>query len=299
MNLKKLVVLALFTTTTIFANAQGVTGCGYKIPPRSLRNNFASVYEARDIVNAMLDTIKWKENFQLQVQNGINNAYATIIRNQRWIVYDNNFLENIDAYAATKWASISIMAHEMGHHRYNHVVSGKGSTIPSEIEADAFSGYVMGRMGAGLDQSVAAIQKIASDRASSTHPAKQDRVAAITKGWNQAKAEKNGGTGTGTGTGNGTGTGTNTGTTDNSWIGLSMQSNQNQTVYLSDDGKQFQAAEVKAGETFVFKFEIYNYGWLRLPYYNGYRTFKLLHGKDYTIILNRRTKNWTLVEVPD
>ncbi|MEI9946334.1 MAG: M48 family metalloprotease [Chitinophagaceae bacterium] len=65
--------------------------------------------------------------FNVREQNGIRNAYATIISQKRWIVYDNNFLEDIDAYAATKWASVSILAHEMGHHYYNHVVSSTGS----------------------------------------------------------------------------------------------------------------------------------------------------------------------------
>jgi hypothetical protein len=68
---------------------------------------------------------------------------------------------------------------------------------------------------------------------------------------------------------------------------------------LSDDGKKYQEAPIKAGEAFVFKFEIYNYGWLRLKYFNGYRIYKLSHGKDYSILWNRRTKNWTVVEVPE
>ncbi|MEO7312957.1 MAG: hypothetical protein ABIX01_21405 [Chitinophagaceae bacterium] len=295
--MKRKIPLYLFSFLVIASAlpAQKANNCGFIIPPRTtLKTNFSSVYEARDIVNTMLDTIQWKENFQLQEQNGINNAYATIIRNRRYIVYDNDFLERVDGFAGTKWASISIMAHEMGHHYYNHVVSAGGSTLPKELEADGFSGYVMNRLGASLDQSLAAMQKIASDKASATHPGKQDRLAAITSGWNKARAEKLGGTNTGNGNG-----GTSTTTSDPNWIGLSMQSNQNQTVYLSDDGKTYQAAEIKAGETFVFKFEIYNYGWLRLPYYNGNRTFKLFHGKDYAIILNRKTKNWTVVEVPD
>ena len=60
-----------------------------------------------------------------------------------------------------------------------------------------------------------------------------------------------------------------------------------------------RVAEIKAGEPFVFKFEIYSYGWLKLPYYSGSRVYKLLHGKDYSILWNRRTKNWTVVEVPE
>ena len=294
-----IICVFLFVQIVVVYSQGGVNSCGWKIPSKSfITSRFSSVYEASDIVNTMLDTIKWKENFVLKEQNGINNAYATIVRNQRYIVYDNDFLENIDAYAATKWASISIMAHEMGHHYYNHVVSAQGSTITKEIEADAFSGYVMNRMGATLAQSEAAMLKIASDKASQTHPGKQDRLAAITRGWNQARAEREGGN-AGNANGSNTGTPSETATGDGSWIGLSMQSAKNETVYLSDDGKTYQPAEIKMGEPFVFKFEVYNYGWLRLPYYNGNRTFKLLHGKDYVIVWNRRTKNWTVTEVPE
>jgi hypothetical protein len=308
-----LIVCCLFSTTAAFS--QQVNSCGFKIPPKSLATKFQSVYEARDILKNMLDTIKWKENFSIREQNGINNAYATIQQNKRWIIYDNDFLENLDTYAATKWASISVLAHEMGHHYYNHVLNGKGSTIPTEIEADGFSGYMMNRLGATLAQSVAAMKTIATDKASTTHPAKADRITSITKGWNMAMNEtKNTGgsgntngnpnTGGGGNTGNpGTGSGsagTNTDpATDPSWIALSFNSTKTETVYLSDDGKTYQPAEIKAGEPFVFKFEVYNYGWLRLPYYNGTRVFKLMHGRDYTIVWNRRTKNLTVVEVPE
>ena len=282
---------------------QKVTGCGFKVPPRSLKGEFSSVYEARDILRSMLEAIQWKENFRIREQNGIRNAYATIINSIRWIVYDNNFLEDIDAYTSTKWSSISVLAHEMGHHYHNHVVTSSGSTPSKELEADNFSGFVMEKLGATLQQSLAAMQAIASDRASATHPAKKDRLNAISNGWNSAS-------GTAGPTPSPTepqppanpttpDPGSTTPANDPSWIGLTMYSNTSETVLLSDDGKNFQQAELKPGEPFVFKFEIYNYGWLRLNYYNGYRTFKLVHGKDYAIIWNRRTNNWTVAEVPE
>jgi hypothetical protein len=317
--------LFLLLSITITSQAQRITGCGFKVPPRSvIKTNFASVYEAKDIINNMLDSIKWKENFNVREENGIRNAYATIIRNARWIIYDNNFLEDIDSYSATKWASISVLAHEMGHHYYNHVISGQGSTPPKEIEADAFSGYVMQKLGANLNESLAAMNAIATDQASISHPGKRDRLAAITRGWNTAKAETPGNTNGNQGGNNGGNTGGNSGgnqggnngsnnggnqggqgntslppVDDPSWISLSVQSTKTETVQLSDDGKSYQPAEIKAGEPFLFRFEIYQYGWLKLPYFNGYRTFKLMHGKDYSILFNRRTKNWTVVEVPN
>jgi hypothetical protein len=318
----KRIVLSTIFVASIFATAlaQRETPCGYKIPPRSLKNSFKSVYEAKQVVNTMLDVIQWKENFNLKEQNGIQNAYATINGGQRWIVYDNNFLEDIDAYAKTKWASISIMAHEMGHHYYDHVVSGKGSNVPSEIEADAFSGYMIQKQGGTLEQALAAMAAIGSDRETATHPAKAARLTAITRGWNAAKANTTASTAnTGAttpppapaptpGPGGTIGTPTNTNTTqteqtdpqtDPTWIALSIASNQDETVQLSDDGRTYQPATIKAGQAFILKFEIYQWGWLKLPYYNGFRTFKLLHGKDYSILYNRRIKNWTVVEIPN
>lgn len=336
---QKLTLLLVFALSIVFQlqaqKTTGTTGCGFKIPPKPLfKTKFQSVYEATNIVKSMLDSIQWKENFSIREQNGINNAYATIINRTRWIVYDNDFLENLDSYAATKWASISVLAHEMGHHYYNHVVSGKGSTVPTELEADFFTGYAMARYGSTLQQAVAAMQAIGTDKASSTHPAKKDRVNAITKGWDEAK--KSMGTAANNpnnppvtrpanpgnnptpptpgntyppsnpGTNYPPNPGTNTDmdpttnpATDPSWIALSVQSNKTETILLSDDGRNFQKVEIAANQPFVFKFEIYNYGWLRLPYFNGYRTYRLMHGKDYSILWNRRNKNWTLVEIPE
>lgn len=316
---KYLLAHLFFLFACSFSMAQRSNVCGFIIPPKqALKSQFQSVYEAKEIVDEILDSVKWKENFRLQEKNGINNAYATIYNNTRWIVYDNDFLENLDDYANTKWASISVIAHEMGHHYYNHVVSGKGSTIPTEIEADYFSGYAMQKQGATLEQSVAAMKAIATDRASSTHPAKNDRLAAITRGWNAAKNAGNTTTTTNpvppstqtnptttqTNPKPTTPTQTNTGAntdpnTDPSWIGLKIQSTRNEIVYLSDDGKNYQEATIAAGQTFFLKFEIYEYGWLRMKYYNGYRIYKLFHGKDYNILWNRRTKNWSLVEIPE
>jgi len=298
--LKVRFLIIAFLFASVAAQAQRINGCGYIVPPRSLtKSSFQSVYEARDILKNMLDTIKWKENFSIKEQNGIRNAYATIINRVRWIIYDNNFLEDIDAYTSTKWASISVLAHEMGHHYYNHVVNSMGSTPPKEIEADTFSGYVMQKMGASLNESIAAISTIASDQASSSHPAKKDRIVAITTGWNTAKGSITQTTPTNPTNPTNPSNPTTTPADDASWISLTIQSPKNESVQLSDDGKNFQAAEIKAGEAFVFKFEIYNYGWLRLKYYNGYRVYKLMHGKDYSILWNRRTRNWSLVEVPE
>lgn len=274
---------------------QRVNQCGIIIPPQRQNTTFSSVYEARDYVNTMLDSINWKENFTIREQFGINNAYATIIRGRRYIVYDNEFLENLDAYAGTRWASISVLAHEMGHHYRNHVVTSSGSTPSKELEADYFSGYVMAKLGASLNEARAAMQQIASANASSTHPAKADRLNSIAKGWNYAWGN------------------TNTqndppapqpqqnpppASNDASWIYLSLYGNADMTVYLSDDGKTYSPAQLKTSQPFVFKFEIYNYGWLKFSNSANARIYRLNHSKDYAIVWSRRNNSWTVIEVP-
>jgi hypothetical protein len=295
-----LLIITLFSCLT--GAAQRINQCGIIVPPQRVgSSSFSSVYEAGGYIETMLDSINWKENFLIREQNGINNAYATIIRNKRYIVYDNNFLENLDSYAGTKWASISVLAHEMGHHYRNHVIDQQGSTPPKEIEADYFSGYVMAKIGATLNEAIAAMEQIASPRASSSHPGKADRLAAITRGWNYAKGL--------TTSGSGTAGGGNTtpapqpqqnpppSSNDASWIYLSLYGNSDMTVYLSDDGKSYQAAPLKTTQPFVFKFEVYNYGWLRFTNSANAKTFRLYHNKDYAIVWSRRSNSWTVIEV--
>ncbi len=299
--MKKILLFTCLLTWQL-SEAQNVNQCGIIIPPKRLSSSFSSVYEANDYINTMLDSINWKQNFTVREQNGINNAYATIINNKRYIVYDNNFLENLDAFANTKWASISVLAHEMGHHYRNHVIDSRGSTPPKEIEADYFSGYVMEKLGASLNDARAAMNQIASPQASATHPAKADRLNAISNGWNYARGL----------------TSTIPGSmpapepqpapqpqqnpppasNDASWIYLSLYGNNDMTVYLSDDGKNFTEAPLNPKQPFVFKFEIYNYGWMRFSNATNARTYKLMHGKDYAIIWSRRSNTWTVTEVP-
>jgi hypothetical protein len=292
----KQALLFLAFLTGAVATAQKVNQCGIIIPPPSPKSNFQSVYEARDYVNRMLDSINWKENFLIQEQNGINNAYATVIRNRRYIIYDNDFLENLDAYANTTWASISVLAHEMGHHYRNHVVDRQGSTPPKELEADYFSGYVMAKLGASSTEAIAAMQKIASSSASSTHPAKADRLKSILQGWNYAKGMAN----TNSGGGGAPQPQENPppSAPDASWIYLSLYGNTAMNVYLSDDGKKYEAVALDTKQPFVFKFEVYNYGWLKFGNSTNARNYKLLHGKDYAIIWSRRSNSWTVIEVP-
>lgn len=293
--MKKIVLSLLLCSQLAFA--QQTNQCGIIIPPPSLISNFLSVYEAGAYVRMILDSINSEQNFTLQEQTGINNAYATIIRNKRYIIYDNRFLTALDQYSNTKWASISVLAHEMGHHHNNHLFTGPGSTPAKELEADYFSGYALAKVGATLSEATAAMQRISPLQGNASHPGRAQRVDAIQKGWYYAKAINTSPTPAArppvpqpqqnpppTASGSG-------------WINLSLYGNNAMTVYLSDDGRNFSPVALKTTQPFVFKYEIYNYGFLRLVNSPNAVTYRLMHNKDYSIIWNRRANNWTVVEV--
>lgn len=293
--MKKIVLLLLLSSQLAFT--QQVNQCGILIPPPSLVNNFLSVYEAGVYIRTILDSINWQQNFTLQEQTGINNAYATIIGNKRYIIYDNRFLTALDQYSRTNWASVSVLAHEMGHHYRNHLFSGNGSTPAKELEADYFSGYALAKINASLADATAAIERIAPVQGNSSHPGRAARVDAIQKGWYYAK-----------GINSSSSTAAkppvpqpqqNPPPPANSaaWIHLALYGNNDMTVYLSDDGRSFSPVHLKTRQPFVFKYEIYNYGFIRLVNSSAATIYKLTHGKDYSIIWNRKTSNWTVVEV--
>ncbi len=293
--MKRIVLFLLLCSQVTLA--QQTNQCGIIIPPPSPVYNFLNVNEAGAIVRTILDSVNWRKNFTLQEQDGINNAYATIIRNQRYIIYDNRFLTALDRYSNTQWASISVLAHEIGHHYLNHLVSGNGSTPAKELEADYFSGYALAKIGASLGDATAALQKIAPLQGNSSHPGQAARVNAIQKGWYYAKAIN---------TSSSTAAGPSVPQPQENppppvagggWINLALYGNNAMTVYLSDDGRNFSPVALKTTQPFVFKYEIYNYGFLRLVNSPNAVTYKLMHNKDYSIIWNRRANNWTVVEV--
>jgi hypothetical protein len=292
-------IILLFLALLIYrsADAQQVNQCGIIIPPASGRTNFTSVNQAGEYIRTMLESINWKQNFTVQEQNGINNAYATIINGRRFIIYDNTFLENLDVYAGTRWASLSVLAHEMGHHYRNHVIDSRGSTPSKEIEADYFSGYVLARIGASLNEATSALAKIAPVRASSTHPARADRINAITNGWNYAKGNTSPSNGAPVPAPQPQENPPPPAATAG-WINLYLYGNNQMTVYLSDDGRTFTPVPLKTTQPFVFKYDVYNYGFLRFSNMARSTTYRLVNGKDYSIVWNRRTNNWTVVQVP-
>ena len=149
---------------------------------------FTSSADAERIVAGIMDAIGIEGNFKIKVAH-VPNVEAAIRHHERYILYNPEFVNNVNAVARDKWASIFILAHEVGHHLEGHTLADVKSRPDIELQADQFAGFALCKMGATLEQVQLAMHFIAEVEASKTHPGRADRLAAIEKGWDKAEAQ--------------------------------------------------------------------------------------------------------------
>ena len=161
--------------------------------------SFASNKDADQALDRILSVTGMK-NIILYPCSDIKNCVAVTYNGDRYILYDKKFMEDI-ANKSSSWSNLSILAHELGHHANGHTrdfilgqigIKKDKNTIEKrrkeELEADEYSGFIMYKVGASLDEAQSAIKLYAPVKISrtSTHPAKADRLAAIEKGYKSA-----------------------------------------------------------------------------------------------------------------
>ena len=110
------------------------------------------------------------------------NAIATVEDGNRVIVYDRA-LSPLIGYEGAEM----VVAHELAHHFCGHL--GLPPAPAHELEADLFAGAAMRLMDRSLDSALSAVDMF-STRPSKSHPARGDRVSAITMGWSQPELGK-------------------------------------------------------------------------------------------------------------
>ena len=162
-------------------------------------DNFTNDTDADISLEKILSVIGASKRFILQPCSDINNAVATSYKGLRYILYDKSFMSTI-ANNSTAWSQLFILAHEVGHHINGHsidillaaadVVEPKtlATKRQQELESDEFAGFILGKLGATLEQTSEAIKLLASnkDDTYSSHPTKAKRLNAIKIGFNKA-----------------------------------------------------------------------------------------------------------------
>jgi hypothetical protein len=161
--------------------------CGHPHPKINLNQTakFTSNKEAELVVERIMDLVGLRPNFKVQPAR-VPNAAAIVYGTDRYLLYSPRFISKVTQRTNTDWAAISIMAHEIGHHLSGHTLKSGGSRPMMELEADEFSGFILRKMGANLQEAQAAVSLFGSPIPTNTHPGKNERLEAIQKGWNRA-----------------------------------------------------------------------------------------------------------------
>ncbi|MBL7976984.1 MAG: hypothetical protein JNN12_01490 [Bacteroidetes Order II. Incertae sedis bacterium] len=140
---------------------------------------------AISLVTRILNASGLQQNFEIFADNTADNAYALIDTNshKRLIGYNEGFMLDVEAGTRGGWAAMSIFAHEIGHHLSGHTLDFLGSRPDKELDADRFSGFILYKLGAQLEEAQEAISYIASEQGSNTHPPRSQRLQAIREGF--------------------------------------------------------------------------------------------------------------------
>jgi len=185
---KATIFAALITASAItFAQSNSAEHSVNKEVTNSQVIDFGKPEEAQEIVTEIMNVIGLKQNFTLRAAK-VSNAEASISRHKRYILYNPEFIGWINNSTKDKWASVALLAHEIGHHLNGHTLRKSGNRLQLELEADEFAGFVLRKMGASLEQSQRVMNYIAKEQKSKTHPARADRMLAIKNGWSKAVA---------------------------------------------------------------------------------------------------------------
>jgi len=143
--------------------------------------------QMQQMLSEIMNAVGLQNDFELREANVLN-LEATISHRKRYISYNPEFINQVNAVAKDKWAVMTLLAHEVAHHLEGHTVRKCGSKPTLELEADEFAGFILHKMGASLEQSQEVMKYIAAIKTSKTHPARASRMLAIETGWNKVSS---------------------------------------------------------------------------------------------------------------
>lgn len=152
--------------------------------PNVDRYAFSSSQEAVEMVNTIVSQIGIVQNFIVEAANVLN-AKAHVSDYKRYIYYSEDFMRKLAADMPGNWPSLTILAHEVGHHIQGHTLKPGPGRPEMELEADRFSGFIVARLGGSVDDATQTLVA-ASEFGSATHPPRSARIEAVINGWNSA-----------------------------------------------------------------------------------------------------------------
>jgi hypothetical protein len=122
--------------------------------------------------------------FKVRADADTHNAAALLDGEERILSYNARWIQRFYTDAASErevWSLYTVIAHEIGHHLQGHTLVRGGSRPATELEADAYAGFVLAGLGATLAQSQYLFEDF-DEEGSDTHPSRAARMAAVEEG---------------------------------------------------------------------------------------------------------------------
>jgi tetratricopeptide (TPR) repeat protein len=199
---RPLIVAMVLSLASVKSEAQNLFYCGFQAENDGeilcdfmQQSAFASNADAEKAVDLILAPLGLPRNFVLVSCPKIKNAVAITPQDGlRYIVYDNEFVSGLSD--KSNWKSVSILAHELGHHLCGHTLRSSVSLEEQrekELEADEFSGFILFKLGATLQQAQEAVLELSAEGSDtySTHPNREKRLLKIESGYKKAGGQAN------------------------------------------------------------------------------------------------------------
>jgi hypothetical protein len=199
MKKNKIILGVLFVFLKVYFNAQSNSkyeinvkdACNFDI---SLINKtvygFNSDIEAEGALQKIMRLVGLPANFEIRAAS-VPNAAAFVDCDtngncKRYILYNQEFMENLKNETSSPHAEYAVLCHEIGHHLSGHTITNSGKNYDLELEADKFAGFMLFKLGLTIDEAKKTYSNLPIS-GSTTHPPKDARMAALTNGWYDAK----------------------------------------------------------------------------------------------------------------
>jgi hypothetical protein len=183
--MKQAILFAVGLTVSICSFAQINTAVEGSLRPEEIKSVIIDDAAVQNIVGQIMSVTGLQTNFTLK-ESKVRNIEASVSHRRRYILYNRDFLSQIMTATNSKWETVALFAHEVGHHLNGHTLRRSGSTPELELEADEFAGFVLQKLGASLEEAQSVMKYISTTKGSKTHPAREARLLAIKNGWMKA-----------------------------------------------------------------------------------------------------------------
>lgn len=177
------------------------SACSYD---RSIKNESIIITEPKAESKNLMRQIFDYSGLYTQIETyGINTndiGISFIDNNKRYILLNEGLLDGLQKSNKDYWANLSVLAHEIGHHLDGHTLINEISKTnyayqqwEKEWIADFYSGYILSKMGATVDEAISGVKRIIPEDYwqnspnVASHPDRYSRIVTIKNGYYKAK----------------------------------------------------------------------------------------------------------------